>query len=345
MRLNAFLVGTLAFALSQVAAHPLEISSSLARAEDNLNAFAVRASTSKNDKRQDKDKDKDSKDKDKDKDKDSKDEDKDSKDKDKDSKDKDKDGKDEDKSNDKAPQCKARSKTPRSLLARSRYNCGDTIEINGKKYILGNELGSGESGTVFELNDKVKGHRAVAKEYSHAGQGREESKTLEKVGQLITDAKQEDDTVFAIMNDMKTGGREKLYDWHLYEWYVRRNDNKGPQCKSFMKAVRKAIAKEVARIADKKKVVHDDFTSYGNVLLEGSDENNIKVTLIDWGRTQKVNGRSKKDIEKMAYDRLKDKHYPLNAFKDQSNSGEGEANAFSDIQCEPSSSLYDNPWR
>ncbi|KAF9032151.1 hypothetical protein BDZ89DRAFT_597356 [Hymenopellis radicata] len=345
MRLNAFLVGTLAFALSQVAAHPLEISSSLARAEENLNAFAARASTSKNDKRKGKDSEDEDKDSE-DEDKDSEDEDKDSKDKDKDSKDKDKDSKDKDKdkdSKDKNPKCKARSKTPRSLFARSKFNCGDQIEIDGKKYTLGDELGSGESGTVFELSDKVKGYKAVAKEYSHVGKGKIESENLQKVGQLIMDAKQKDGTVFAIMPDMIDGKRTKLYDWHAYDWYVKKNDNKGPQCKSFMKAVREAIAKKVADIAISKHIVHDDFTSNGNVLFEGQNEDDITVTLIDWGKTEEVGGRSKAEIEKMALERLEDKKYPLNAFK--SKSASPKANAFSDIQCDPSSELYDNQWQ
>ncbi len=41
---------------------------------------------------------------------------------------------------------------------------------------------------------------------------------------------------------------------------------------------------------------NSDFTSSGNVLFEGESEEDIKVTLIDWGKTEEVAGRSKADI-------------------------------------------------
>ncbi len=110
---------------------------------------------------------------------------------------------------------------------------------------------------MFKLSDTVKGHKAVAKEYSHVGEGKKESQNLEKVGQLITDATQKDGTVFAIILDMVDGKRKKLYDWHAYDWFVKQNNNKGSQCKTFMRAVREAIAEEVADIAIQKGLVHE----------------------------------------------------------------------------------------
>ncbi|KAF8916057.1 hypothetical protein CPB85DRAFT_1251098 [Mucidula mucida] len=93
-----------------------------------------------------------------------------------------------------------RQSTPCYPIFRSTHT-GDQIEIDGKMYILGNDLGSGASGgTMFEVRKRA------------------------KIWKRSASSSRTPTTVLAIMLDIEDGKRKRLYNWH-----VRKSDKKGAQ--------------------------------------------------------------------------------------------------------------------
>jgi hypothetical protein len=117
--------------------------------------------------------------------------------------------------------------------------------VGGKTVTLGNVLGEGADGTVFEIPEGFDGQDAVAKEFNIAERGHIEIGILKRVGQFIAEAPQNDEkkTLFAIIKRMPG---EKLMNFRPF--HEAKDFGKGP-CTDFMEQIREKIAEAVVHYA------------------------------------------------------------------------------------------------
>ena len=127
--------------------------------------------------------------------------------------------------------------------------------VGDETVTLGEVLGTGVSGTVYEIPADFDGKRAVAKEFNIAEEGLIEIETLKEVGQFIASAAQKDEkkTLFVIMKRME--GR-KLVGSENFPPFEQAK--KFGACPSFMEQIRERIAEAVVKnAATEKGIVHE----------------------------------------------------------------------------------------
>ena len=181
---------------------------------------------------------------------------------------------------------------------------------------LGSILGEGKDGTVFDIPAGFNGQPAVAKQFPIASKGLTEIGNLEKVGQFIAKAEQNDaqKTLFAIIT--KEPG-QKLVGSPNFPPFDQAKEFK--TCPDFMEQIRERIAEAVVKnaatgivheyvcllafssaVADR---AHSDFANNGNVLLSGTDPTGFEITvnLVDWGQVTPKGSQSDADIVSILY--------------------------------------------
>jgi len=196
------------------------------------------------------------------------------------------------------------------------FNTARTITVDGETVTLGEELGTGVGGTVFDIPAGFQGKDAVAKEFNIAEHGLKEIETLKEVEQFIASAQQEDEkkTLYVIMKKVK--GQKLLGSANFPPFDEAK---KFGVCPAFMEQVREKIADKVVKYASTSKgIVHDDYSSNGNVFLTGkqADGFDTEVDLVDWGQITLKDSQSDEDIKAAVIKRLTT-DAPLNVFTDK----------------------------
>ena len=124
---------------------------------------------------------------------------------------------------------------------------------------MGEELGTGVSGTVYEIPAGFNSEPAVAKEFNIAEEGLKEIENLKEVGQFLASAPQEDDkkTLFAIMKKMKG---QKLVGSVNFPPFEAAKGFK--TCPDFMEQIRERIAEAVVKNAGTEKGIVHEFVLF-----------------------------------------------------------------------------------
>jgi len=179
---------------------------------------------------------------------------------------------------------------------------------------LGSTLGTGADGTVFDIPAGFDGQPAVAKAFNIASNGLTEIGNLEKVGQFIAQAPQNDaqKTLFAIIK--KEPGQKLVGSPNFPPFDQAKAFG---TCPAFMEQIRDRIAEAVVKYAATG-IVHADFANNGNVLLSGTDATgfDITVNLVDWGQVTSRGSQTDAEITQSVINRLTTDTSPLNVFTD-----------------------------
>ncbi|KAK7443537.1 hypothetical protein VKT23_015710 [Stygiomarasmius scandens] len=236
-------------------------------------------------------------------------------------------------------------KTTRSLFSRATRQCGDKVTLKKKEYTLGESLGQGAAGEVFDVVEKVESHEAVCKVYNNAAEGLEECKRAKKAEQGIDEEKQADGTLVGFQ--IKIPG-DKLNEWETWKAYFKDkkvSSTTQKQCRDLMQAVREGIADDVVEQSEKPGVdyYHSDYANVGNVHIKGTSPDSLVVKIFDWSHVTPKGSKTKQQIRDEVMNRLKNDKNPLNVFKKTTSRESSTHNAFSDASCNPD--LFGpNPW-
>jgi hypothetical protein len=131
--------------------------------------------------------------------------------------------------------------------------------VGDETVTLGEELGTGADGTVFDIPAGFNGKPAVAKEFNIAEKGLVEIETLKEVGQFIASAPQDDakKTLFAIIKKMEG---QKLVGLQNFPPFDRAKEF--GICPAFMEQIRERIAEAVVKYSSTSKGIVHEFVLF-----------------------------------------------------------------------------------